>query len=62
MSDAEVATSAVRLTMRRCRGKQITPEAFVTVAPSPVKLGELTISLLPPNFRPIDGVDFFQEL
>ena len=62
MSDVEVSTSAVRLKMRRVRGKQPTPEAFVTVAPSPVDLGESTASFLPPNFRPCDGVDFFQEL
>ena len=62
MSDVEVSTSAVRLKMRRVRGKQPTPEAFVTVAPSPVDLGESTPSFLPPNFRPCDGVDFFQEL
>ena len=62
MSDVEVATSAVRLTMRRVRGKQPKPEAFVSVAPSPVDLGESTASCLPPNFRPCDGVDFFQEL
>ena len=62
MSDVEVSTSAVRLKMRRVRGKQPTPEAFVTVASSPVDLGESTPSFLPPNFRPCDGVDFFQEL
>ena len=62
MSDAEVATSAIRLTKRRVRGKQTMPEAFATVAPTPVKLGESATSFLPPNFRPTDGVDFFQEL
>ena len=62
MSDAEVASSAVRLTKRRLRGKQTMPDAYVTVAPLPVKLGESAQSFLPPNFRPTDGVDFFQEL
>jgi hypothetical protein len=62
MSDIEVATSVVRLTMRRVRGKQPTPEAFVAVAPSKVLLGDATTSFLPPNFRPSDGEDFFQEL
>ena len=36
MSDAEVATSAIRLTKRRVRGKQTMPEAFAIVAPTPV--------------------------
>ena len=62
MSDVEVSSSAVRLKMRRVRGKQPTPEAFIIVVPSPVDLGESTASFLPPNFRPCDGVDFFQEL
>ena len=62
MSDAEVATSAVRLTMRRMRGKQRMPDAFVTVAPLPVKVGESAVSFLPPNFKPTDGEFFFLEL
>ena len=62
MSDADVATSVVRLTKRRVRGKQTMPDAFVTVAPLPVKLGESVQSFLPINFKPTDGVDFFQEL
>ena len=62
MSDAEVATSAVRLTMRRIRGKQPSPDAFITVAPLPVKIGESTESFVPPIFKQTDADDFFQEL
>ena len=62
MSDVEVAASAIRLTKRRVRGKRTMPEAYVTVAPLPVMLGESVQSFLSINYRPTDGSDFFQAL
>ena len=62
MSDAEVACSAVRLTKRRLRGKQTMPDAYITVAPLPVRLGESAPSFLPINYKHKDGDDFFKHL
>ena len=62
MSDVEVASSAVRLTKRRLRGKQTMPDAYITVAPLPVRLGESKPSFLPINYKHKDGDDFFKHL
>jgi hypothetical protein len=62
MSDAEVASLAVRLQIRRVRGKQPKPEAYIQLPLPSVNLGEVVSSHVPPPYKGTGGTYLFQEL